>query len=87
MESKTNKKSQNQAQRYTEQTGGCQRHGVGLGERIQKVQISGYEINKSWDVMYSMVILVNNTVSYLKVTKRVNHNSCFHKKKNCNFVW
>ena len=31
--------------------------------------------------MYSMVILVNNTVSYLKVTKRVNHNSCYHKKK------
>ena len=67
----TNKqKTPNQAQRCSKQTGGCQRQGAGLGERSQKVQISSYKINKPWDVMYSVVILVNNTVSYLKVANK-----------------
>ena len=31
----------------------------------QKVQTSSYKINKSWDVMYSVVTIVNNTVLHI----------------------
>ena len=40
--------------------------GVGkMGEGSQKVQTSSYKVNKSWDVIYSMVTIVNNTVLYI----------------------
>ena len=36
--------------------------GVGeMGEGGQKIQTSSYKKNKSWNVMYSMEIIVNNT--------------------------
>ena len=40
--------------------------GVGeMGEGGQKVQTSSYRINKSWNVMCSVVTVVNNTVLYV----------------------
>lgn len=46
------------------------RSGCGhMGEGNQKVQISSYKIDKTQDVMYSMIITLNNIV--LKVAKRV----------------
>ena len=33
------------------------------------------------DVKYFMVTIVNNTIAYLKVAKRVNLKSSHHKKK------
>ena len=36
-----------------------------VGEGCQKVQTSRYKINKSWDVMYSMVTIVNTAVWYI----------------------
>ena len=36
-----------------------------MGEGSQKVQTSSYKVNKSWDVIYSMVTIVNNTVLYI----------------------
>ena len=36
-----------------------------MGKGGQKVQTSSYKINKSWDVMYSMMNTVNNTVTYI----------------------
>ena len=35
-----------------------------MGEGDQKGQTSSYKINKSWVVRYSMLTIVNNTVSY-----------------------
>ena len=49
---------------FRKQIGGCQRQGLGvvgggeMGKRGQKVQISSYKINKSWNVMYSRATLV-----------------------------
>ena len=43
---------------------GCQRLGVRAGDG-QKVQISIYKINKFWDIIYTMVFLVNNTASHI----------------------
>lgn len=40
-----------------------------MGEGDQKVHTSSYKMNKSWDVMYSIVITVNNTFIYLEVAK------------------
>ena len=38
--------------------------------------------------MYSMVTIVNNAVTYLKVAERVDLKSSHHKKKLfCNYVW
>ena len=57
-------KQESQAHRYREQTRGCQRRVWGVierGEGGSKVQTSSYKINKSWDVMYSLVTVVNNT--------------------------
>lgn len=36
-----------------------------MGGRDQKAHTSGYKINKSWDGMYHMVTIANNTVSHL----------------------
>ena len=38
-----------------------------MDEGGQKVQISGYKMNKSWgcNVIYSMVTIVNNTVVHI----------------------
>lgn len=47
---------------------GEEEQGVGeMGERYRNAQISGFKVNKSWDVMYSVVTLLNNTVLILKV--------------------
>jgi len=51
-------------QRNRGQMSGCQRLGVRAGDG-QKVQISIYKINKFWDIIYTMVFLVNNTVSHI----------------------
>ena len=52
-----------------------------MGEGGQKVQISSYKINKSWDVMYSPG---NNSLQYctvyMKTAKRVDIKN-FHQKK------
>ena len=52
--------------RNKKQTGGYQ--GLETGEWVdttgQRVQISSYETNKFWDVMYSMLTTVNSTVLY-----------------------
>ena len=58
-----------------------ERWGMGkMGEGDLKVQTWSYKINKSWDVKYSMVIMVYN-VTYLKIIKRVDLKSSHHKKK------
>ena len=36
-----------------------------MGEGSQKVQISSDKISKSWNGMYSMMIVVNNPVSHI----------------------
>lgn len=36
-----------------------------MGKRSQKIQMSNYKIKKSWDVRYSRVTIVNNTVLYI----------------------
>lgn len=36
-----------------------------MGEGGQKVQTPSYKTDKSWDVMHSMVTVVNNTVLYI----------------------
>lgn len=36
-----------------------------MGEGAPKVQTSRYKISKSWDVMYRMVTVVNDTVSHI----------------------
>ena len=48
-----------------------------MGEGGQKVQNSSFEIDKSWDVMYSMVTIVSNTV--LRVDLKSHHK----KKEFC----
>ena len=48
---------------YREEIGGCLRQGLGMdkmGKQSQKVQISSYTINTSWDVMYNAQITINN---------------------------
>lgn len=35
-----------------------------MGEVGQKIKTSDYKINKSWDVIYNIVTVVNNTVLY-----------------------
>ena len=35
-----------------------------MGDVGQRVQTSSYKRNKFWDLMYSMVTTVNNTVFY-----------------------
>lgn len=36
-----------------------------VGGNVQKVQTSSYKINKSGHLMYSMMIITNNVVSYI----------------------
>lgn len=51
----------------TEQIGGCQGWGLGaweMGEGSQNVRTSNYKISAG-DVIYSRVIIVNNTVLYI----------------------
>lgn len=36
-----------------------------MGKGGQKIQTSSYEINKSWNVMYIMIIIVNNNLLYI----------------------
>lgn len=36
-----------------------------MREGGQKVQNSSYKVNMSWDVKFSMVTVVNNTVVYI----------------------
>ena len=56
--------------------------GVGeMGEGGQKVQTSSYRINKSWNVMCSVVTVVNNTVLYVWKLLRVDLKCSRHKKK------
>ena len=53
----------NTKQIYREEIGGCLRQGLGMdkmGKQSQKVQISSYTINTSWDVMYNAQITINN---------------------------
>ena len=45
--------------------GAAGRDGEEMGEDGQKVQTSRYKINKSWNVMNSMVTIVNNTVLHI----------------------
>ena len=63
---------------------GCQRAEVGkrggMNEGSQKVQTSSYKIKESWDVMSSMVTILNNK-EFLKAIKTVNLKSSHHKKK------
>lgn len=47
------------------QTGGCQRWVGKMDEGVQIVHTSNYEINKSWELMYSMVTVVNTTVLHI----------------------
>ena len=57
--------TKNQAHRYRQQTGGCQRQGVRVGEMGeggQKYQITSYKIISYMDIMYSMVTRINNAV-------------------------
>ena len=53
-----------------------------MGEGGQKVQVSSYKINKSWDVIYSRGIHSSQycTTVYLKTAKRVDIKN-FHQKK------
>lgn len=37
-----------------------------MGEQSQKVDTSSYKVNKSQDVMYSVVNIVNNTVLHIR---------------------
>ena len=52
-----------------------------MGEGGQKVQVSSYKINKSWDITYSHG---NNSLQYctvyMKTAKRVDIKN-FHQKK------
>ena len=77
-----------QNNRYREQIGGCQRWGVGkIGEGRQKVHTSSYN-NKSWDLMYSTVTIVNNTVLYTwKLLIEYILKVLITQKKNFNCVW
>lgn len=53
-------------QRNREQTDGCEWLGVGeLGDISQKIEIFSYTINEFGDLMQSMVIIANNTVSHM----------------------
>ena len=45
-----------------------------------KVQTSSYKAIKSWDVMYSMVMLVKSAVLYILKLLRVDLKSSYHKK-------
>lgn len=40
-----------------------------MGERDQKVQISGYKMDKSWDVTYSMATIIN--ITWLHIFERL----------------
>ena len=40
------------------------------GKKGLEVQTSSYKINKSWDVMYVMVTVVNNTGLYIRKSLR-----------------
>ena len=51
-----------------------------MNEGSQKVQTSSYKIKESWDVMSSMVTILNNK-EFLKAIKTVNLKSSHHKKK------
>lgn len=75
--------------RYRKQISGCQDWGlwVGkMGESSQKLKTFNCKINKSWDVVYSMVTIVNNMVLHIWKFERVELKICHHKN-NCNYVW
>lgn len=38
---------------------------IHMGEGGQKIRISSYKIKKSWNVTYSMVTIVSNTVLHI----------------------
>ena len=58
-----------------------------VGESGQKVQTSSYKKNKFWDVMYSMVITVNNTVLYIwKLLREQIIKVLIKRKKICNYA-
>lgn len=56
-----------------------------MHEGGQKVQTSGYTINKSWDAPYSLVTRVKSAV--VKVSKRSDFKSSHKKKNMCDRVW
>lgn len=64
--------------------------GGGTGKMVkggQKVQTSSYKRNTSWDIMYSIVTIVNTTV-YLKGDKSADLEKCHHKTRSFyNSVW
>lgn len=51
-----------------------------MGEGGQRVRTSSYKINKFWDIMYSMVTVVNDTVLYVWKLLGVDLKSSYHKK-------
>lgn len=52
-----------------------------MGEDGQNVQTSSYKVNKSRDVMNSMLTMKYN-IAYFKVPKIVDLERAHHKKKN-----
>ena len=60
------KQNKTKARRYKEQIGDCQRQEVGeMGEWGQKAQTSSLNIDKPWGIMYSLLIVVNNSVLHI----------------------
>lgn len=55
-----------------------------MAEGDQKVQTSTYEIIKSWGCDIQHMTIVDNTIVYLKVAKRINHKVFIIRKT---FVW
>ena len=58
-----------------------------MEEGNQKVQTTSYKINKYWDVMYNMTIIINTAIRYRKVIKIVNSEVSHHKKSLLIFVF
>lgn len=56
-----------------------------MGDVGQRVQTLNYEINKFWDLMYNMMIIVNVILYSWKLLER--NLKCSHQKKEMVIMW
>ena len=77
-------KQTTQVHRYWEPIGDCQKRRWGVGEtgdKDQKYKHPALKWKRHGNVMYSMVTVINKIIAYLKLAKRINLKSPYHRKK------
>ena len=59
-----------------------------MGEDGQRMQTSSYKINEYRCKIHSFGTTANNTIAYLKASKKIGLRSFYHKKKIFrNYAW